>query len=213
MRHSFICKKVGEKKWKECEDRKGKKKWDSDQGLIRMKVPSCRRFMNFLSCVLPCYFSKNTRWNIVECKKLDIKIENLECIACSDKQKAFLRRMHCGHFIHHKCLRKRIEKGRLYCKIDGQKFLHGYDSLRKHEELNRKVEEVEIDGNESEEEEKEERKRCSPAKSLKLEKSSSLDSKNRMKNNRSLNDGVSESHNRSHMNNRSLMSHSRCNPE
>ena len=59
---------------------------------------------------------------------------------CSDKQKAFLRRLQCGHFIHHKCLRKRIEKGRLYCKVDGQKFLQGYESLLKNEELNKKVE-------------------------------------------------------------------------
>lgn len=39
-----------------------------------MKLPAARRFMNFLACNLPCYFSKNTRWNILECKKLEIKI-------------------------------------------------------------------------------------------------------------------------------------------
>ena len=29
MKHSFICKYGGEKKWRECEDRKMKKKSDS----------------------------------------------------------------------------------------------------------------------------------------------------------------------------------------
>jgi hypothetical protein len=42
-----------------------------------MKLPSKRRFFHFLATSLPCYFSKNTRWNITECKKLDIKIEEL----------------------------------------------------------------------------------------------------------------------------------------
>jgi len=45
---------------------------------------------------------------------------------CNDKSKAFLRKLQCGHFIHHKCLRKRIEKGKFYCKQDGQKYLLGY---------------------------------------------------------------------------------------
>lgn len=39
-----------------------------------MKLPSHKKFYNFLACTLPSYFSKNNRWNIVECKKLDIKI-------------------------------------------------------------------------------------------------------------------------------------------
>ena len=108
-----------------------------------MKLPTHRKLNHFLAASLPCYFSKNTRWNIVECKKLDIKIEELECFACSDKRKAFLRRMNCGHFIHHKCLRKRIEKGKLFCKLDGQQILLGYHSLLKHEKLNKNVEVVE----------------------------------------------------------------------
>lgn len=66
-----------DKKWHECEDRKQKKKADEEQGLIRMKLPTHRRLNHFLAASLPCYFSKNTRWNIVECKKLDIKIEEL----------------------------------------------------------------------------------------------------------------------------------------
>jgi hypothetical protein len=53
-------------------------------------------------------------------------MEDLECIMCDDKQRAFLRRLYCGHFVHHKCLKKRIEKGKLYCKIDGEKYLLGY---------------------------------------------------------------------------------------
>ena len=60
--------------------------------------------------------------------------------------------MHCGHFIHHRCIRRRIEKGKLFCKLDGQQFLLGYHSLVKHEKLNRNVEVVEEE--ESEEEEK-----------------------------------------------------------
>jgi hypothetical protein len=35
---------------------------------------------------------------------------------------------------------KRIEKGKLYCKHEGQKFLEGYESLLRQEELNKKVE-------------------------------------------------------------------------
>jgi hypothetical protein len=53
------------KKWKECEDRKIKKKQDADQGLIRMKLPTYKRLYNFLACTYPSYFSKNNRWNIV----------------------------------------------------------------------------------------------------------------------------------------------------
>ena len=97
-----------------------------------MKLPLKRRFFHFLAASLSCYFSKNTRWNIIECKKLAIKIEELECIACTDKQQAFLRKLNCGHFIHHRCLRRRIEKGKLFCRLDGYKFLQGYDSLIKH---------------------------------------------------------------------------------
>jgi hypothetical protein len=119
-----------------------KKKLDSDQGFIRIKLKNSRRFTNFLAATQPCYFSKNTRWNIIECKKLDIKIEELECLMCSDKQKAFLRKLSCGHFIHHRCLRKRIEKGKFYCKLDGQKYLLGYEALLKHELLNKKTEEI-----------------------------------------------------------------------
>lgn len=75
IKHSFICKYGAEKKWRECEDRKMKKKLDSDQGFIRIKLKNARRLSNFLASTLPCFFSKNTRWNIIECKKLDIKIE------------------------------------------------------------------------------------------------------------------------------------------
>ncbi len=95
-------------------------------GYIRTKLKNSRRLTNFLASTLPCHFSKNVRWNIVECKKLDIKVEELECIMCNDKQKAFLRKLGCGHFIHHRCLRKRIEKNKFYCKLDGQKYLSGY---------------------------------------------------------------------------------------
>ena len=73
-----------------------------------MKMPGYKRLYNFLACCYPPYFSKNNRWNVVECKKLDIKIEELECMMCKDPQKSFLRKLPCGHFIHHKCLRKRI---------------------------------------------------------------------------------------------------------
>lgn len=75
MRHSFICKYSNETKWRECEDRKGKKKFDLEQGLIKIKLKTSKRLYNFLAATLPCYFSKSTRWNIIECKKLDIKIE------------------------------------------------------------------------------------------------------------------------------------------
>ena len=126
IKHSFICKSASDRRWHESEDRKMKKKIDSEQGLIRVKLKNSRRIYNFLAATLPCFFSKNTRWNIIECKKLDIKIEELECMVCSDKQKAFLRKLHCGHFIHHRCLRRRIEKGKFFCKIDGQKYLLGY---------------------------------------------------------------------------------------
>jgi hypothetical protein len=162
MRHSFISKCGGDKKWKECEDRKPKKKADGEAGLIRIKLKTAHRLHSFLAATLPCYFSKNTRWNIIECKKLDIKIEELECIVCSDKQKAFLHKLSCGHFIHHRCLRKRIERGRFHCKLDGQKYLLGYEALLKHELLNKKAEIDEKDDSESEEEEKEDRK--SPAR-------------------------------------------------
>lgn len=104
---------------------------DSDLGYVRIKLKNYRRWYNFLACSIPCYFSKNTRWNVNIRKKLDIKFEDLECIMCSDKQKAFLRRFHCGHFIHHACLRRRIEKGKFYCKLDGQKYLLGYEALLK----------------------------------------------------------------------------------
>lgn len=81
---------------------------DSEQGLIRIKLKNSHRLSNFIAGSIPCFFSKNTRWNIIECKKLDIKIEEMECLMCQDKQKAFLRKLSCGHFIHHRCLRKRI---------------------------------------------------------------------------------------------------------
>ena len=74
IKHSFIWKQERDKKWRETEDRKAKKKADSEQGLIRMKLKGTRRLTNFLAASLPCFFSKNTRWNIVECKKLEIRI-------------------------------------------------------------------------------------------------------------------------------------------
>lgn len=145
IRHSFIVRRGGSKKWTFAEDRPQKRKLDEQQKLIRVKLTDSK-FYNFLACTLPCYFSKNTRWNILECKRLEIKIEDLECIMCDDKQRAFLRRMYCGHFIHHKCLKRRIEKGKLYCKIDGEKYLLGYESLIKHEKLNKIIEKVPLQG-------------------------------------------------------------------
>ncbi len=54
-----------------------KKKADSEAGYIRIKLKNSRRLYNFLAATLPCFFSKNIRWNIIECKKLDIKVESL----------------------------------------------------------------------------------------------------------------------------------------
>ena len=58
-------KKKKEKRWRECEDRKLKKKMDADQGFIRTKLKNSKRLSNFLAATLPCFFSKNTRWNII----------------------------------------------------------------------------------------------------------------------------------------------------
>jgi hypothetical protein len=105
-------------------------------------------------------------------------------MACSDKQRAFLRRMGCGHFIHHRCLRKRIEKGWLFCKVDGEKILHGYDSLMKHEKLNKDVEKIVGEEDEEEEEKEEKGFRPSPSKSIsiRLEVQSSETSRNKAAN-------------------------------
>ena len=54
-----------------------KKKMDAEMGYIRVKLKNSRRLTNFLAATLPCFFSKSIRWNIVECKKLDIKVEEL----------------------------------------------------------------------------------------------------------------------------------------
>lgn len=37
-----------------------------------------------------------------------------------------LRRLTCGHFIDHNCLKECIVKGRFYCEVDGSQFLKGY---------------------------------------------------------------------------------------
>lgn len=90
-----------------------------------------------MASTLPCYFSKTKRWNAAECRKLDITVEDLECSICDDKQKSFLRKLPCGHFIHHRCLRKRIEKGKFFCKVDGHKYLIGYENLVQHQKIHK----------------------------------------------------------------------------
>jgi hypothetical protein len=94
---------------------------------------------------------------------------------CDDKQRAFLRRMYCGHFIHHKCLRRRIERGKFFCKLDGEKFLHGFESLIKHQKLNKLIEQAPAIKLDEQKDELEEEQEEDNKKKLKTEKSSSLD--------------------------------------
>ena len=51
----------------------------------------------------------------------------------------FLRRLSCGHFIDHECLKDCILKEKYYCQEDGCQFLKGYENLREREkEVERK---------------------------------------------------------------------------
>ena len=41
----------------------------------------------------------------------------------------FLRRLTCGHFIDHECLKDNLVKGKFFCEDCGTKIVKGYENL------------------------------------------------------------------------------------
>ena len=66
--------------------------------------------------------------------KLEFDVEDIFCWSCGAERMARLRRLHCGHFIDHDCLKERVRKGKFHCEKCGAKFLKGYESLVREEE-------------------------------------------------------------------------------
>ena len=69
----------------------------------------------------------------------------MECQKCKSKRMIFLRRLPCGHFIDHECLKENIRKGVMYCEKDGDKILKGYENLlQKEKEMKYEEQKVEL---------------------------------------------------------------------
>lgn len=55
----------------------------------------------------------------------------MKCMVCGSSRMITMRRLNCGHFIDHDCLKQCIDRGKFYCMVDGSQFLKGYESLLK----------------------------------------------------------------------------------
>ena len=64
---------------------------------------------------------------------MDFDPTDIRCFKCGAKRMLFLRRLACGHFIDHECLKECILKEKYYCQEDGTQFLKGYENLRQRE--------------------------------------------------------------------------------
>jgi hypothetical protein len=57
---------------------------------------------------------------------MDFNPEDIKCFKCASTRMIFLRRLPCGHFIDHECLKNSIIKDKFYCEEDGSLFLKGF---------------------------------------------------------------------------------------
>lgn len=89
--------------------------------------------MDFLASAYP-YVSKYISDNLDPYKNLDIDQDTMKCMCCGSSRMIYLRRLNCGHFVDHNCLKECIVKGKFYCLVDGNQFLKGYESLMKRKE-------------------------------------------------------------------------------
>lgn len=53
----------------------------------------------------------------------------MRCMKCYSKKMLFLRRLTCGHFIDHECLKDNLVKGKFFCEDCGTKIVKGYENL------------------------------------------------------------------------------------
>lgn len=72
------------------------------------------KLMDYLASAYP-YVSKYISENLDPYKKLDVEPDTMKCMVCSSSRMIFLRRLTCGHFIDHNCLKESIAKGKFYC--------------------------------------------------------------------------------------------------
>lgn len=84
------------------------------------------------------YVSKYISEHIDPLKKMDFNPADIRCFKCGSTKMLFLRRLSCGHFIDHECLKDNIIKEKYYCAEDGSQFLKGYENLRQKEKESKK---------------------------------------------------------------------------
>lgn len=64
--------------------------------------------MDYVASSYP-YVSKYISDNVDPYKKLDLS-DDMKCGKCNAKKMLFLRRLTCGHFVDHECLKENIRK-------------------------------------------------------------------------------------------------------
>jgi hypothetical protein len=93
------------------------------------------KLLDFVASAYP-YVSRYISDHIDPLKKMDFSPSDLKCQKCASTKMLFLRRLSCGHFIDHECLKDCILKDRFYCAEDGSQFLKGFENLRQKEKEN-----------------------------------------------------------------------------
>ena len=83
------------------------------------------KLLDFVASSYP-YVSKYISDNVDTYKKMDLNPEDMKCQKCFSKKMLFLRRITCGHFIDHECMKQNIRKERFYCEQCGGKIVKGY---------------------------------------------------------------------------------------
>ena len=112
---------------------------------------SRNNILDFIADVYPYvseYLSQNMDYN----HKFKFNLEECKCFSCGNDKMVFLRRLPCGHYIDDVCIRDLISKNKLYCQVDGSRFLKGFESVlniekeiekKTHEALKKETKKVE----------------------------------------------------------------------
>ena len=91
------------------------------------------KILDFVASVYP-YVSQYISDNIDPYRKLDFDPQDICCFSCGSTRMVYMRRLPCGHFVDHNCLKERVLEKKFYCDKDGAKFLKGYENLLKAQE-------------------------------------------------------------------------------
>jgi hypothetical protein len=87
------------------------------------------KLVDFVASSYP-YVSRYITEKLDPMKKMDFEPSDMKCFKCGGTRMLFLRRLACGHFIDHECLKDCLMKEKFYCQEDGSQFLKGYENLR-----------------------------------------------------------------------------------